>query len=231
MTPPRPVSATALTTLLEAEWEALRSAHPTLPPAYFVLSSAPPTPDHSPARWNGKSAVSVELSRAVLTGQWDGITIDPALLRQALLPNRTGAIAVITAVRHEAAHALNWSAGVDDCSRKGVYHNKKFRAAGELVGLEWPRDGYDPRSGFGDMMLTAQSAEAVDLEAMQKAVNDALRLLAPPPVARRAPTADRVLAECSCVPARKIRVAGSVLALGPITCGVCHMPFVSSTDL
>lgn len=209
MTPPRTVPTTALTALLGEEWETLRAAHPTLPPARFAFSSAPPTPDHSHARWEGMDAIPIEIGRETLA---------------------EGALATITVVRHEAAHGLNMAAGVDDCSRKGVYHNKAFRAAGELVGLEWTKDGYDVRSGFGDMTLTRKSADAVDMKALQQAIDVVLPALAPP-ASRRVRSAERVLAECSCEPARKLRIAGSVLALGPVVCGICHKPFTATTTM
>ncbi|WP_459650249.1 hypothetical protein [Kitasatospora sp. Ki12] len=102
--------------------------------------------------------------------------------------------------------------------------------SGELVGLEWTRDGYDARSGFGDMTLTAEAVAAVDMEAVQSAIGVVLTALAPPPTPRPR-SADRVLAECGCTPARKIRVASSVLALGPISCDICHSAFTATTTV
>ena len=36
---------------------------------------------------------------------------------------------------HEMVHAYNYSKGVQDCSRRGAFHNKKFRDAAEHAGL------------------------------------------------------------------------------------------------
>lgn len=46
-----------------------------------------------------------------------------------------GAEATLTTLIHECAHALCHATGVRDTSRGGRYHNKRFRAQAEVMGL------------------------------------------------------------------------------------------------
>ena len=45
------------------------------------------------------------------------------------------AIEIAAIVRHELVHALNVECGVQDCSKNGIHHNKKFKAVAEQYGL------------------------------------------------------------------------------------------------
>lgn len=52
---------------------------------------------------------------------------------------------VVATLLHEMVHLANLQAGVQDCSRGGTYHNRKFKAAAEACDLQID---YDPRIGW-----------------------------------------------------------------------------------
>ena len=65
-------------------------------------------------------------------------------------------IAVVSTMLHEMTHYSNWSKGVQDCSRGGTYHSKKFKTEAEKHGLVIE---YDSRIGWS---ITNASEELVD---------------------------------------------------------------------
>lgn len=52
---------------------------------------------------------------------------------------------VVATLLHEMVHLLNLQNGVQDCSRGGTYHNKRFKAVAESCDLHID---YDPRIGW-----------------------------------------------------------------------------------
>ena len=63
---------------------------------------------------------------------------------------------VVATMVHELVHYYNWSIGVQDCSRGGTYHSKKFKNEAEKHGLVIE---YDSRIGWS---LTSATEELVD---------------------------------------------------------------------
>lgn len=64
-------------------------------------------------------------------------------------------VSVICTMLHEMTHYKNWSEGVQDCSRGGTYHSKKFKIEAEKHGLVIE---YDSRIGWS---LTSATEELV----------------------------------------------------------------------
>lgn len=54
---------------------------------------------------------------------------------------RRGAVGVLGTLLHEAAHGVAHTRGIKDTSRGGRYHNARFRAVGEELGLTLAMDG------------------------------------------------------------------------------------------
>ena len=52
---------------------------------------------------------------------------------------------VVSTLLHEMCHLLNLQHGIQDCSRGGTYHNKRFKEAAEERDLSI---SYDPRIGW-----------------------------------------------------------------------------------
>ena len=63
---------------------------------------------------------------------------------------------VVATMVHELVHYFNWSIGVQDCSRGGTYHSKKFKNEAEKHGLVIE---YDSRIGWS---LTSATEELID---------------------------------------------------------------------
>lgn len=63
---------------------------------------------------------------------------------------------VVSTVLHEMVHIYNLMTGVQDCSRGGTYHNKKFKTKAEEVGLIIDHDpliGWSITSPSDDLIL------------------------------------------------------------------------------
>ncbi len=131
---------------------------------------------------------------------------------------KRGARDVMTTLIHEAAHALAKVRGIQDTSRQGRYHNKRFKALAEEMGLEISQD---PRIGWSPSKMPDTTAE--EYSATLEALEEAMKLYRPDEVeatpGKKAPPA----AECGC--GRKIRVAPSVLEQAAILCEGCGQDF------
>jgi hypothetical protein len=205
-----------LITALERAWTAIRRNHPELPPAVFITGSGcePGRSDmlrlghFAASRWTGSD------------GELDEIFVGGEGLER-------GARAVFATELHEGVHCLARVRGIQDTSRQGRYHNMRFKALAEEVGLEIDRH---PVIGWSLTTLPEATAHryAAVIEDLEQAItifrchegsggSEATRKPGPLPCL------------CSCIPVRRIRVAPAVLAIGPILCGVCGHPFEADT--
>lgn len=224
-------AASRLVAALESGWRAIQAANPGVPDAVIVLGTG------------------VERGRLSKLGHWwggqwiaDGTPRGEVLLAgEALHLKPTDVFEVLL---HEAAHGLNMSRGVKDTSRGGRYHNAKFKATATEVGL---RVGSMPPYGWAKTELAPATIEHYSGEIDR--IGDEMR------IARRMtrssverggdadgpddPTVGEVdgggapqrpkPAECGC--GRKMRMAPSVLARGPVVCGLCRTEFTVGRNL
>lgn len=134
---------------------------------------------------------------------------------------------------HEAVHGIAAARGVRDTSRAGRYHNRRFLAIAEELGLEHPDEPH-PSSGFSLVVLSPETRRryrptAERLQRALKAYSAATRKDSNTsfrgPAARHGSSGGgvRVKAVCDC--GRNVRVVPSVLAQAPIMCGACGKPF------
>jgi len=222
---------------LEAALFAISQRYPELPAAVVVVGAGSDRRQglfkwgHFAAmRWRPRERGDVALPEVLVAGE--------GLERSAE--------EVMTTLLHEAAHAIANSRGVQDTSRDGRYHNRRYRQVATEVGLEV---GDMPPYGHA---LTTMRPETADLYAEQIGdVADALVLYR---VADQAPTRvgggrgretgddgaadgqaegedgrrDHNLRPATCGCGRRIRIASSTLAAGPITCGLCGAEFASA---
>lgn len=219
--------ASRLVAALESAWKSIQATNPGVPDAVIVLGTG------------------VERGRLSKLGHWwggqwvaDGTVRGEVLLAgEALHLKPTDVFEVLL---HEAAHGLNTSRGVKDVSRGGRYHNAKFKATAIEVGL---RVGSMPPYGWAKTDLAPKTVEhySVDISRISEEMRIARRL-------SRASTIEGTLggegsttgvdsdldspdgtskknrpAECGC--GRKMRMSPSVLAKGPVICGVCQTGF------
>jgi hypothetical protein len=135
-----------------------------------------------------------------------------------------GAREVLGTLLHEGAHGVASVRQVQDTSRQGRFHNTRYRALAEELGLTVARRGSD---GWTDTAVPDATAALYRAELRRlEAALVAYRRFEP---ARRGRTNSNngVAALCGC--GRRIRVAVSVLEAGPITCGLCGSDFEASS--
>ncbi len=151
---------------------------------------------------------------------------------------------VFEVLLHEAAHGINAARGVKDTSRGGRYHNARFKKTAIEVGLDVEQA--DPY-GFAKTSVQPETAEryATEIGRLAGAMRIARRIpqsaLGTETTAEGTETGGQVggehgesdrqkvrTAECGC--GRRMRMAPTVFALGPVTCGTCGSDFVIDRD-
>jgi len=138
---------------------------------------------------------------------------------------RRGAQAVLATMLHEAAHALAAVRGIQDTSRQGRYHNRKFKTQAEELGIIVE---HDDKTGWSATTLPGHTAAryAAQIGALEAAITLWRHDEHHTPggtngTARR--NSNLIAAICPC--GRSIRVAASTLAAAPITCQACDGSF------
>ena len=199
--------ASRIIKVLEDTWMEIRRWNPEIPPVVIIIASGtdgkhPRWGHHAPGRWN---VAGEQLTEIMISGE--GL--------------RRTARDVLATLLHEAAHALAHARGIKDTSRQGRYHNTKFKACAEEVGLAVE---HDAQTGWS--VTTITPATELAYAAQLQALTDAMTLwrhgeTTTGPKARRNP--NLIAAICPC--GRSIRVAASTLAEAPITCQACDQDF------
>jgi hypothetical protein len=226
-------TASALVAACEGAWRDIQRHHTELPDVVIVLGTG------------------VERGRLVKLGHWwggrwvaDGQTRGEVLIAGEALhlePKQ-----VFEVLLHEAAHGINASRGVKDTSRGGRYHNQRFADTAREVQL---RVRAMPPYGLANTSLTPDAEEryADTIEGLGEAMRIARQLERGVRVGADEGNgvegqlggqggvdgkdgdkgASKPAAVCSC--GRRLRMAPSVLAAGPVICGLCGSEF--STDI
>jgi len=227
---------------LEQVWDLIRANHPDLPAVVIVTGSGmvgPPRWGHFRADgWTERTEKGAALDLAIGEMFVAGETL------------ARGAAHTLETVLHEAAHVLAQVRGIKDTSRQGRWHNQRFRALAEEVGLEYLKESAHPRVGFSECRMTPGTREeyAGVIEELDRAIRLTIALpeyLAAAPEESRgagehihhsgrkprqpgASTTNNLKATCGC--GRIIRASRKVLAEDPILCGKCREPFKPSED-
>lgn len=200
-----------LVAALELAWAAIQSEHPDVPAA-VVITGAGSQGARGRLRLGHFTASRWEVGAA---GELCEIFVGGEGLARGALP-------VLATLLHEAAHALAHTRTIKDTSRQGRYHNRRFKLLAEELGL-WVE--HHPQLGWSPTTLPEQTAApyAPVIAALEAAITAHRHVEETGAGARRG---GRNLAVCVCACGRRIRIAPSVLALGPITCGVCDERFL-----
>jgi hypothetical protein len=138
---------------------------------------------------------------------------------------------------HEAAHGMAQVRGIKDTSRQGRYHNREFQALANEIGIEVTHSrelGYSTTT-VPDVTAEAYAAEIAELSAAITAYRrrDGFAVVTGGSGGPqgggtnggRTSSNNGQALVCEC--GRRIRAAHSVIALGPILCGVCATPFTA----
>lgn len=228
-------TASAVVSACEAAWAEIRTHHPALPEAVMILGSG------------------VERGRLVKLGHWWGgrWLADGQVRGEVLLAGEAlhlPADQVFEVLLHEAAHGLNAAAGVKDTSRGGRYHNQQFAESARRVLLHVRAT---PPYGLAGTTLTPEARERYGptIERLGEEIRIA-RTLGRGVVAgvegagsggtggggagregdeTGGKARGSLAASCGC--GRKLRMAPSVLAKGPVLCGVCGNEFSAGAEV
>ncbi|GAY10329.1 hypothetical protein [Pseudonocardia sp. N23] len=209
-----------LVSALTAAWRAIQGEHPEVPDVVLTLGSGTlgkrggeTTLGHFAAgRWQLADAGEGDQGLHELFVSGEGL--------------RRGAAEVLATLLHEAAHGLAAARGVVDTSRQGRYHNKRFKALGEELGLVITEAG---TLGWSGTALGPQAQERyADVLDQLAAAMTAFRRAEVAGLPGKSKSKNLLVAECACP--RKIRVARSTLDVAPITCGACGKQFTAPDD-
>lgn len=171
-------------------------------------------------------------------------TDDPAGMSELFVGGEglaRGAASVLATLLHEAAHGIAHVRRIDDTSRQGRYHNAKYKALGEEVGLTITRT--DPIGWSGTALAPGTTDEyAGELEVLDKALvayrHSEHEVPAAPaggngdedetgtagvPAGGSRPPKNGYSLTCGCK--RRIRASAAVAEGGPILCGLCRTEF------
>jgi hypothetical protein len=198
-----------LVAALDRTWTTIRARHPDVPEVVITLGAGsagggPLTLGHfADGRW--QRGPGDPLPELFVAGE--GLARGPAKVLATLL--------------HEGAHGAAATRKIQDTSRQGRWHNARYRAIAAELGLDVAQA---PGIGWSDTTLpTATAARyAAELDDLAAAL---VAWRHPEHRAGRAGSNNGTAARCPC--GRRIRVAESVLAVGPITCGLCHGEFAA----
>ncbi len=226
---------------MEKAYASLRKAHPDLPEVLFITGTGLMGRG---AKWGHYGA-----DRWVL--RQDGTVTDEAgRLPEIFIAGERlacGATDTFATMVHEAVHALAVVRGVQDTSRGFRYHNQKFVALAEELGMEWP-EGQSPdvSIGFSAVVLREDTIKkhAKVIEALDKAIHahldtfERLGLVTGkggtkgngenpdlPKTPKKPASRSNLKATCSCEEPRIIRASAAVLEAGGITCSECASDF------
>jgi hypothetical protein len=205
-TTPSDGAASLLVAALEHAWQTIRSRHPDVPDAVVVVASGAEGKrlnlgHFAPHRWQVNGADRHE----VLVGG-EGL--------------QRGLLDVLGTLLHEAAHGLAQARGVQDTSRQGRYHNRRYATLARELGLEVA--SVQP---IGWSATTVPGPTAASYAAQLEELAAALVLWRRQEHRIGAGRRSRNLLAASCGCGRRIRVAKTTLAEAPILCAACQHPF------
>jgi hypothetical protein len=171
--------------------------------------------------------INVELRRcptaSFIRSVWitsKGDTAAITLSKAALLQPAAKLFAIFL---HEVAHGLANARGLQDTSRQGRYHNKRYVRCAEEIGLVvGPRD---EESGFANTWLHADTRACYEIEiaSLERALTVFPNRQALAPHLVKPP--QRVHVYCRC--GRHLRLLLRTVKEGPLRCGLCGSPFLT----
>ena len=200
-------TASVLLATLERTWHAIRQGHAEVPDAVLVVAS-------------GTDGKRLNLGHfAAHRWQVHGSDHHEVLVGGEGL--HRGAQEVLGTLLHEAGHGLAQARGVQDTSRGGRYHNRRYAQLARELGLEVASQ---PPIGWSATTVPEPTTDryAAQLQELRAALVLWRRR------EQRAGTGAtaRNLLACTCGCGRRIRVAPATLAQAPILCAGCTQPFL-----
>ena len=204
MPTPQPivVEGSPVVRALEDAWATIRRHQPELPEVFIVVAAGSGTKQH--LRHGHSTATRWQRDDQRLSVEGERLS--------------RGAVVVLGALLHEAAHALARVRNINDTSRRGR-HNRRFAKLAEELGLEHDRlrrwSSSTPTTGSIARYRTALDNLDCALRSFRQPQSSGggNRTSSDNPVA------------CACDGGRRIRVSRTALGVGPIVCQVCGSQF------
>jgi hypothetical protein len=224
-TNPAPASiAPRLVAALDHAWATIRHHHPEVPEVVITLGSGSL---RTPA---GRLTLGHFAADRWQHGQ--GRLPEMFIAGEGL---SAGSRDVLGTLLHEAAHGLAHARGIQDTSRQGRYHNARYRDLATELGLQITKVEDIGWSGTHIPDTTA-ATYAPQLTALDAAIvawrhtehSAALTGSGDGEQHTKPAGNNGHAARCECD--RRIRIAPTVYAAGPITCGLCDTQFRTDTD-
>lgn len=201
-----------LITALQGAWDAIQARHDDVPPVVITLGAGSldrgglKLGHFAADRWH-QAATETDLSEIFIGGE--GL--------------ERGSDGVLATLLHEAAHAVANARDIQDTSRQGRWHNKKFKVLAEELGLTVTKDD---KLGWSPSQLAEDTVKAYadTLKRLAQALTAYRRVEMHAQPGSGTKTTNTVQpALCGCP--RRIRVAPSVLDEAPIMCAACGQEF------
>jgi hypothetical protein len=199
-------TASLLVAALERTWQTIRTRHPDVPEAVLVVASGSEGKrlnlgHFAPHRWQVAGAERHE----VLVGG-EGL--------------HRGPLEVLGTLLHEAAHGLAQARSIQDTSRQGRYHNRRYAHLARELGLD-----VATVKPIGWSATTVPETTAAVYAGQLEELHAALVLWRRQEHRIGTGPRSRNLLAATCCCGRRIRVAKATLAEAPILCGACQQPF------
>jgi hypothetical protein len=209
-----PTIGSELVRALERSWNGIRNRHPGVPEAVMITGA-------------GSTGCGRELRLGhFAAGRWE--LSGERRVAEVFIGGEgleRGGAGVLGTQLHEAAHGLAYMRGVKDSSRQGRYHNRRFRALAEEVGLDVQ---HHPRLGWSLTTLPERTA-SLYLDAIAE-LDRTLTMHREREHSGRRRAGGGLSLSCSCACGRRIRIAPRVLAAGAVLRGVCGEAFQTPFD-
>jgi len=199
-------AASLLVACLERTWTTIRTRYPDVPDVVLVVASGSEGKrlnlgHFAPHRWEVAGADRHE----VLVGG-EGL--------------HRGPLEVLGTLLHEAAHGLAQARAIQDTSRQGRYHNRRYATVARELGLD-----VAAVKPIGWSATTVPEPTAAGYTSQLEELAAALVLWRRQEHRIGTGTRSRNLLAAACGCGRRIRVAKATLAEAPILCGACQEPF------
>jgi hypothetical protein len=143
MTLKRQVTGSDLVAVLEHAWEAIRRRHAELPPAVLIIGSGSEGRAHGLRLGHSRQAAGAPPTATARSAFVAGEGLDRS------------AGDVLGTLLHEASHAIASERRLHETSRQGRYHNRRFNAVAEELGLAVE---HHPRLGWSLTSVAAPTA-------------------------------------------------------------------------
>jgi hypothetical protein len=199
-------AASLLVAALERTSQTIRRRHPDVPEAVLVVAS-------------GTDGKRLNLGHfAAHRWQVNGADRHEVLVGGEGL--QRGPTGVLGTLLHEAAHGLAQARSIQDTSRQGRYHNRRYATLACELGLE-----VTSVQPIGWSATTVPEPTTDRYATQLEELAAALVLWCRHEHRIGTGTRSRNLLACTCGCSRRIRAAKATLAEAPILCALCEEPF------